>query len=430
MKNISECDVVVIGAGAAGLAATAELIKHKKSVICVEAMDRIGGRCSTDNKIFEQPFDIGAHWLHSYSNNQIAHYGLTKKDVFEIYKIDEKITVYEGNKKSDGKELFNIINKIKNLKNNYSQKKLQEHFDQPFEDLIPIEIRNNEWYATAHQALGACLEGVDFKNFTTADAQLNYKNNGEGDGFVKQGYGTLLSEYRKDVPVYLSTIVKNIIWSDKVLKIETNKGTIRADTCIVTVPNAVLSSGTIKFTPLLPSEKYDAFDGISLGLYNHIVLEFENEFYKYFNIQKDEYFFSKINSSLSSPPGCFGSLRLHDSNLSYFDVGGEFALELEKEGEKASINFVLEMLCSTLGSKIKQYFLRGHSTAWGKNVFFQGSYSSAKPGKAHLRKILRKPIDDKIFFAGEATSYNFGTVHGADLSGKETAQDIIKVSKL
>ena len=135
------------------------------------------------------------------------------------------------------KSYLDIINKIKNLKNNYSQKKLQEHTAQPFEDLIPIEIRNNEWYATAHQALGACLEGVDFKNFTTADAQLNYKNNGEGDGFVKQGYGTLLSEYRKDVPVYLEdTIVKNIIWSDKVLKIETNKGTIRADTCIVTVP--------------------------------------------------------------------------------------------------------------------------------------------------------------------------------------------------
>ena len=50
--------------------------------------------------------------------------------------------------------------------------------------------------------------------------------------------------------------------------------------------------------------------------------------------------------------------------------------------------------------------------------------------KSPLKKDLRKPIDDKIFFAGEATSYNFGTVHGADLSGKETAQDIIKVSKL
>ena len=115
MKNISECDVVVIGAGAAGLAATAELIKHKKSVICVEAMDRIGGRCFTDNKIFDQPFDVGAHWLHSYSNNQIAHFGQTKKDEFEIYKIDEKITVYEGNTKSDGKELIEIISGAESL---------------------------------------------------------------------------------------------------------------------------------------------------------------------------------------------------------------------------------------------------------------------------------------------------------------------------
>ena len=54
MKNISECDVVVIGAGAAGLAATAELIKTKICYLC-QAMDRIGGRCFTDNKIFDQP---------------------------------------------------------------------------------------------------------------------------------------------------------------------------------------------------------------------------------------------------------------------------------------------------------------------------------------------------------------------------------------
>ena len=140
---------------------------------------------------------------------------------------------------------------------------------------------------------------------------------------------------------------------------------------------------------MLPSEKYDAFAGISLGLYNHIVLEFENEFYKYFNIQKDEYFFSKINSNLSSPPGCFGSLRLHDSNLSYFDVGGEFAFELEKEGEKASINFVLEMLCSTLGSKIKQYFFKD-TQLLGEKMFSFKVHIQVPNLERPLKKIFKK----------------------------------------
>ena len=87
MKDSSDTDVVVIGAGAAGLSATAELIKKRKSVICVEATDKIGGRCYTDNSIFGQPYDLGAHWLHCFSNNQIAEYGKKINKIFKFIKL-------------------------------------------------------------------------------------------------------------------------------------------------------------------------------------------------------------------------------------------------------------------------------------------------------------------------------------------------------
>ena len=61
----SNPDVVVIGAGAAGLSATAHLISKGKSVLCIEAMNRIGGRCYTDMTTFGVPADLGAHWLHA-----------------------------------------------------------------------------------------------------------------------------------------------------------------------------------------------------------------------------------------------------------------------------------------------------------------------------------------------------------------------------
>ena len=82
----SSFDVVVIGAGASGLSATAEFLSMGKSVLCVEAMNRIGGRCHTDNSIFGVPYDIGAHWLHNYSGNQIAKYGKKHSDEFHIYR--------------------------------------------------------------------------------------------------------------------------------------------------------------------------------------------------------------------------------------------------------------------------------------------------------------------------------------------------------
>ena len=67
---------------------------------------------------------------------------------------------------------------------------------------------------------------------------------------------------------------------------------------------------------------------------------------------------------------------------------------------------------------------------WGKNKFFAGSYSSAQPGKAHLRNSLKSSVAEKIFFAGEAISSNYATVHGADLSGKDTALKVIEVLKI
>ena len=427
MKDSSDIDVVVIGAGAAGLSATAELIKKRKSVICVEATNKIGGRCYTDHSIFGQPYDLGAHWLHCFSNNQIAEYGKKNKQDFQIYKIKEKFLVYNINKKVSGNSLFKIIEKLKFLKEKYSNPELKKKYvDVPFSELIPNEIKKHEWYHTAHQALGACLEGVDFNNFTTADAYLNYKNNGEGDGFVREGYGTLLAHYRRNIPVSLNTIVKEINWSGSYLKIETNLGTIKTKACIITASTGVLNSGLIKFKPILPSEKYDAFAGINLGLYNHIVIQFKQDFYKNFNIEQDEYFFSKINSLSASPKGCFGTLKLHNSNLSYFDVGGKFALELENEGEEASVDFVINNLRSSFGNEVDKYFTKSHVTLWGKNKFYAGSYSSAQPGKAHLRKNLKSPVANKIFFAGEAISTNYGTVHGADMSGKEVALNLIK----
>ena len=278
--------------------------------------------------------------------------------------------------------------------------------------------------------MGASLAGVDFNNFTIYDEFLNYKEIGEGDGFVKEGYGSLVANLRKEVPVKLNTIVKEIKWDGKGVVVETSQGTIKSKTCVVTVSTEVLNTGIIKFTPKLPLEKYEAFNGIKLGLYNHITLQLKDDFYKNFEILPDTYLFSKIKNTVLPPKGFFGSLRLHETNLSYFDVGGQFAENLEKEGERASIDFVANSLRSTFGSKFDQFVIKAHATSWGKNKFSLGSYSSAKPGKAHLRGVLKSSVGDRIFFAGEATSLNYGTVHGADLSGKEVANDVINLLKI
>ena len=78
-------DVIVIGAGAAGLAATEELIKSGKKVICLEASNRIGGRALTDNQIFGEPYDLGALWLDNGDINPFKLFG-EKNSKFNLYK--------------------------------------------------------------------------------------------------------------------------------------------------------------------------------------------------------------------------------------------------------------------------------------------------------------------------------------------------------
>ena len=99
MSLISDYDVVVIGAGAAGLSASAELMRRGISFVCIEGMNRIGGRCYTDMSTFGVPADHGAHWLHGHKQNEIAIFGKKHKDKFKIYKEPDRSVVYDGGKK-------------------------------------------------------------------------------------------------------------------------------------------------------------------------------------------------------------------------------------------------------------------------------------------------------------------------------------------
>jgi monoamine oxidase len=416
----SNPDVIVIGAGSAGLSATAELMKKGKSVVCIEAMNRIGGRCYTDNSIFGVPYDMGAHWLHGYTHNQIAKYGKKHKDIFNIYKDqDESYLVYDGRKRlvwPQDKPLWDLYDEIKGIKNSTA-------VDVPFINLIPKEIQNNEWFDTVQKIITT----RDFDNFSAYDDNVNWRDPGSSDGFCSQGYGTLLAHYRKDVPVKLNTAAKEIKWDGKGVKVYTSQGTISAKACIITVSTGVLNAGKIKFTPTLPVKKYEAFDGISMSSYYRVTLQLKEKFYKNFNIGPETYFYTKVNSNKSkSPRSANGVLRDLKNNISFFNIKGQFARELEAQGIKASVDFVLSDLRSTFGSNFDQYLIKSHVTDWLSNPFTLGAYSGAKPGKARLRKVLKESVGDRIFFAGEATAGAHGTVHGADRSGKRVVEELLR----
>ena len=413
-------DVIVIGAGVSGLAATEYLLHKGKSVICIEANNRIGGRCYTDNSIFGVPYDMGAHWITNNKTNPYVHYWKENNiEGFNLYEDKEQETVYVGNKKlisPEDKPLWDQYNSI-----------LADIGRSSNKDIAPSEVISNkssDWYNTAHLIIGPYDMAKDFNHFSCMD-WWNYLEPETNSWFCTEGYGTLVKYRWRNVPVQFNTKAETIKWGGQGVQIETNKGTISSRACILTASTGVLAAEKIKFNPKLPTEKYDSFFGISMGIYNHITLQFKKDFFPH---NKDGYIYYKLNSQKTvTPRGVAGLTNSSGSNLSYFDAGGEFARELEKAGEDASIDFVLGEIKSIFGSKIDKYLIKAHATSWASNPFTLGSYASAEPGSFHLRKVLKQSIGDRIFVAGEATAEEWATVAGATRSGLRAAKEVINI---
>ena len=264
----------------------------------------------------------------------------------------------------------------------------------------------------------------DFNHFSCMD-WWNYLEPETKSWFCPEGYGTLIKYRWRNVPVQFNSIAQTIKWGNQGVQIETNNGTISSKACILTVSTGVLASGKIKFIPILPIEKYDSFAGISMGIYNHIALQFKKNFFPH---NKDGYIYYKLNNQKTDiPRGVAGLTNSSGSNLSYFDSGGEFARELENAGEEASIDFVLDELKSIFGSQIDKYLIKAHATSWASNPLTLGSYASAEPGSFHLREVLKQSVGDRIFIAGEATAEEWATVAGATRSGIRAAKEVVKI---
>ncbi len=415
-------DVVVIGAGAAGLAATAELIRRNISVLCIEGMNRIGGRCYTDMSTFGVPADHGAHWLHGHKQNEIAIFGKKHKDKFKIYKEPDRSVVYDGDKKVNENKLWKIYKKIEKFRTANSS-------DKPFMDLLPEKIKKNDWFDTAHKALMA----RDFSEFSSYDDSNNFYDPGwdSGNALCREGYGTLLAYYRKDVPVKLNTIVNEIKWGGKGVQVVTNKGTINAKACIVTASAGVLKAEKIKFTPVLPLRNQEALESVSMTISNRVLMQLNKKFLGKFKSDTNFYIKCDSNGAKSPETIAYGLLKMSGTNVCLFGISGQFSKDLENEGSEAMIDFVLNKLKSAWGSKFyEKYFIKAIATGWANNPFTLGGYSGGVPGKSKKRRDIKFPVGDRIFFAGEATARAFSTVHGANRSGIRAATDLYISSAL
>jgi len=406
--TVSNTEVLIVGGGAAGIAAARRL--HDARVLCllVEARARLGGRSWTITDPSGFALDLGCGWLHSADRNpwhRIAE--------AQGRSIDRTPPPWMRPSAPIGLPLSEQAAYLDAREKFFARVDAAAEGEQDAAAATLLDP-NGRWNdlirATGTYVSGAELERVSVRDLGRYDdSGVNWR--------VVEGYGTVIAAHGASLPVTLGCPVRGIDWSGRRLRVDTAHGSIAADAAIVTLPSALLAEQKIAFTPGLPA-KAEAAAGLPLGLADKLFLSLSDagEF------EKDSRLFGRTDRSGTA------TYHLRPFGRPQIEVyfAATLAAELEAAGETAFLDFAVAELVGLLGSDFARRIRPLHLHRWGIDPLSRGSYSYALPGRADCRATLAAPVDDRLFFAGEACSTNdYSTAHGAYLTGVVAADQAI-----
>jgi monoamine oxidase len=407
-----EADIVVIGAGAAGIAAARRIQAANRRVIVVEAASQIGGRCLTDVSTFDVPFDRGARWMHNPDTNPMIRLARDAGLDVSAAPLGQKLRIGRRNARAgETEEFLAALVRANRAIDEASRGKA----DVPCASVLPKDL--GDWAGTAEFVLGANATGKDLKDVSVIDKARAQERNAAIA--CRQGLGALIAKLGEQVPLALSTPANRINWSNRDVMVETPAGKIVARAAVITVSSNVLTAGNIKFTPDIPKRQLDAASKLSLGSYDRIALQLPGN---PLGLAQDDIVIEQSNSTRTA----LLYANMGSSSLCSIDVAGSFGRDLSAQGEPAMIAFAVEWLTKLFGSEAAAAVKKSSATRWNAAPFALGAMSVAVPGAQPSRKILTEPIGC-MFLAGEATHETlWGTVDGAWESGERAAEAALR----
>jgi len=406
-----EADIVVIGAGAAGIAAARRIQAANRRVVVVEAANQIGGRCITDTSSFEVPFDRGARWMHNPDANPMIK--LARAAGLEIVTAPSGQKIRVGRRNARAGETEDFLATL--VKANRALDDASRRGDISCAAALPKEL--GDWGGTVDFMLGASFSGKDLRDLSVVDKVR------AGDHNLvfacRQGLGTLIAKLGDGLPVSLATPASRIAWSNRDVTVETPAGRIVARAAIVTVSSNVLADGTIKFAPDIPKRTLDAASKLSLGSYDHIALQMPRN---PLGLSRDDVIIEQSTSNKTA----LLLANIGGSSLCSIDVAGSFGRDLSAQGEAAMVAFGKEWLTKLFGSDAGAAVTKTAATRWNASPYVLGAMSAASPGNQASRRVLAEPFG-AMFLAGEAThETQWGTVDGAWESGERAAEAALR----
>ncbi len=405
---MSEFDVVVIGAGAAGLAAARRIATAPLSLHVLEARDRAGGRGWTLRDATGLPIELGCGWLHSADENEwciiAATLGFALDRTRPQWRTQWKNLSFPPADHDDFRATLERFWDRLDAGGDAEKDVPGASFLEP----------GGRWNGLIN-AISTYMNGVELDGLSARDF-WRYRDTGI-NWRVVEGYGTLIAALAEGLDISFACPAEVIDHGGRRIRIATPRGDIAARAVIVTVPTDVLAAGVPRFAPELP-DKIAAADALPLGVADKVYLRLTGGE----DIPNDAHLYGAIDRVET------GSYHLRPLGRPLVEgyFGGEFARELEQEGEAGFASFAIDQLAALIGNDIRKRLELIAASNWVRDPWARGSYSRARPGHADARQVLAAAVDQRLFFAGEACSRDdFSTAHGAYRSGVVAAEQAI-----
>ncbi len=418
---MSDVDVVVIGAGLAGLGAARALRDAGRRAVVLEAADRIGGRAWTTQpaELGGVWFDMGAVWLHSAEVNPLVR--LAEAAGEQLLRSDElrHERTFVGQRLATSEEYDDYAASW----GRYEAKcaaMLRGVDDMPLA-AVAQALPDDPWALTVETWEGPIICCASADEFSARDWLNNVLS---GSNLVPQGgIGAFVARrLGQGLDVRLRTPATRVSWGGPGVAVETPRGAITARSVIVTVSTGVLAAGTIAFDPPLPAETQATIHALPMGLAIKVALRATGPDRLDLPLHCSVDHQVKYSGEPTMGFQCWPYKRDYVQGW----VGGPVAWELARAGNAAAVDFALGQLRSIFGSRVDRLFDAGQHlvTRWDADPWVRGAYSFVRTGDYGARAALAQPLaDGRLLFAGEACHEGMaGTVAGAWISGQDAAR--------
>lgn len=427
-----DADVIVVGAGAAGLAAARALSNEDYDVIVLEARNRIGGRVWTDRTWADTALDMGASWIHGSRDNPLSSLvrqfklktAITDYDNLWLYDTSGSLVNDDAQDRIDTR-LDDLLDELDELRDDFDE---EDRDDISLQQAVDSILARRDFSERARRELNYAINATIEHEYGTDIANLSfyYWDDGEefdgGDLLLPNGFDQVMQGLAAGMDIRLEHVVEHIAYTRYNVTVTTNQGVLTAERVIVTVPLGVLQKGKITFSPPLPRKKQAAMHRLGMGMLNKVYLRFPEVFWErepdllgYISERKGEW------SEWLNMYKYLGKPILLGFNA------GVYGQQLEQLSDTQVVDGAMDVLRRIYGTSIpnpEAWLI----SRWGTDSYAYGSYSYLRPhATPDDYDLLAAPVELTLFFAGEATSRDYAaTVHGALLSGEYAAQLIIE----